>query len=730
MINILTAPVIRVRTANAINTNSIPEVFATLALDQVEAFPALRPHQKHPWHAFLVQLAAMALLKAGIKAPPKCTSEWQTLIQNLTPDFPDDEPWQLVVDDITKPAFMQPPAGDWKDFNERAPITTPDGLDMLDTAKNHDQKASVAWNAQLDDWLMALVSAQTMSGYVGKGNYPIARMNSGDGSRTAFSVTSSTRHGAHFRRDLQALLEMTHTNPEIPYRRDGLALLWTEHWDRNNGTPFNLCQLHPLHIEVCRRRRLRARPDGRLEALKAGSPSRRIDAAARRGDVGDPWTLVDLRDQKGPKALSLPEGGFTYRRIVDYLISEEWRRPPLSLPGAQEAKTPALFLAMRGIRRKQGGQTEGYHERIVPIRERAKEALAGNEQLMQELGDVAHKMVEQAALLQLILSHAIQTFSAQGDTGGIRPEHGRTAQPWLNRLDQIIDDGFFNALQDELEADDELERNELRGRWLYDGQGGIIDHARRILREATESLPCPAVKRYLARAAAQRLFEGRVHGNDGFMNALLATRGNETSSTTLDAETRTTASQYIDDRQRRDDRDIAFRMVVSVAALSIYHRGEFAQLRRMDPDNPDNPTFRRIMARENLLGHRQCEIKWALALHGMALMTRAAGDVNVRARTPHDGNVSVGRALFEAGYSETRLGRLLAARDGMLRGLLTRAFRTLGSTGKTFNWQEMAAFIICQGTNEEAAERGRRRIARSYYRAQEHGQQAELEETE
>ena len=37
--------------------------------DQVEAFPALRPHQRHAWHAFLVQLGVIAMHKAGLTEP-------------------------------------------------------------------------------------------------------------------------------------------------------------------------------------------------------------------------------------------------------------------------------------------------------------------------------------------------------------------------------------------------------------------------------------------------------------------------------------------------------------------------------------------------------------------------------------------------------------------------------------------------------------------------------------
>jgi len=39
--------------------------FAALARGEAWSFPALRPHQRKPWHAFTVQVAALALIRAG-----------------------------------------------------------------------------------------------------------------------------------------------------------------------------------------------------------------------------------------------------------------------------------------------------------------------------------------------------------------------------------------------------------------------------------------------------------------------------------------------------------------------------------------------------------------------------------------------------------------------------------------------------------------------------------------
>lgn len=178
--------------------------------------------------------------------------------------------------------------------------------------------------------------------------------------------------------------------------------------------------------------------------------------------------------------------------------------------------------------------------------------------------------------------------------------------------------------------------------------------------------------------------------------------------------------------QRQSWGDIATGMARYVAQLGEHQRGDFAELRRMDPDEPDAAIFWRTMARFDLLDRGEnVERKWGLILHGIALMT-PINSSSENPQTAHDGYMPVGRALFLGGdaqrtqgfYSESRLNRLLTARGAMLRTLLARLFRMLSSSGVSFNWSEMALFILNEGYNKEAAEQGRRRIARDYYRAE------------
>ena len=186
------------------------------------------------------------------------------------------------------------------------------------------------------------------------------------------------------------------------------------------------------------------------------------------------------------------------------------------------------------------------------------------------------------------------------------------------------------------------------------------------------------------------------------------------------------ASAQEQDGQPRSWGDIAVSLSGSIARLGEHRRGDLAELRRMDPDKPDAAVFWRLLARYDLLNSGEAvERKWALILHGIALMTPAnSGSDNPQ--TAHDGSMPVGRALFlgseeqraQGFYSESRLNRMLTAREGMLRVLLARMFRMLSASGVSFNWREMAQFILNEGYNEDAAERGRRRIARDYYQAE------------
>ena len=536
MYNILTEDLIRhKRDDGKVETASLPQIYAALMADAIASFPALRPHQRHAWHAFLVQLAAIAMHKAGLTEPPTDADEWCSIIRALTPGFPDDEPWQLVVEDITKPAFMQPPASSdeildeyiyefsrGKQTNKRKPVVTaPDELDMLVTSKNHDLKSSVSTQGDIEDWMFALITLQTMEGYGGRDNYGVSRMPSGYGNRPAFSVTPSIGLNAHIERDIIVLLECRQEIVDdyeyLP--NSGIKLLWTAVWDGNKSDSMLMNRLDPLYIEVCRRIRLQAE-DGKLLAIRANSKSRRIVDV--KGLTGDPWAPVGISsNQRGTPPAFLGLRKFSYERLVDGLFSPDWK-PPYLLDSTRldDEYNGHVQLIARGMIRGEGG-TAGYHERVIPMRQAMTQStsrMLGRPQAKQ-LEDIARERIEQVGTVKSILRHAIATFAAKGDSDFAahrngKPSPNELAQHWSYKLDEIVDATFFEDLQDEFEAD-ESERDEIRKQWLRNGNDGVVDHAARFLKTAEDALPCPSIQKFRVRVRADGIFWGRMHGNDG-----------------------------------------------------------------------------------------------------------------------------------------------------------------------------------------------------------------------
>ena len=513
-LNLLNAPLIHYVAGGTRLTAALPEVFSALMADRVDAFPALRPHQRHAWHAFLSQLGALALHRAGLETPPCDPGRWEELLRGLTPDFTCDEPWHLVVGDFTLPAFMQVPTRSESNSRQyRSDVSTPDEMDILVTSKNHDVKSAVGARAGADDWLFALITLQTMGGYAGLGNYGISRMNGGLGNRPAFSLApSSGGVGAHLRRDITALLEHRQTIlNDHGMKDDGLALLWTRPWDGSPEEALELGQLDPFYIEVCRRVRLGKDAADRLLGIRATSAAARIDVKKTRGRTGDPWTPFSASN--GGRPLTLGPGGFTYRRVTELLSLEDWKLPALSQPTLDEQHSQEeMLLVARAVVRGQG-TTHGYHERSFPIGNGLVD-LMESQNGTSEWGRLASSRLEQVRTVQGILSHAIQLFLARGEEDDISHEHERLVHPWLDRLEELVDARFLDALQIEFEVDAQecqVERN----RWLMNGANGVVDHARAILRDAVNTLACPVALRYKARAEAETLFERRLRWDTG-----------------------------------------------------------------------------------------------------------------------------------------------------------------------------------------------------------------------
>jgi CRISPR system Cascade subunit CasA len=416
---------------------SLFDTFAALARDEIVSFPALRPHQRMPVHAFFVQVAALALHRAGRTELPEDESSWRELLLALTPEWPGGEAWELTVADWSKPALLQPPVTTAAAIAEHKPrALTPDALDMLVTSKNHDIKAERLADRE-DVWLFALITVQTTAGVLGAGKYGISRMNGGYGSRVFMSIRPPGHLGAAFRRDVRELLnsraEIIHRHPDLA--DDGLGLVWTRPW---GDGPLPYAGLDPFYVEICRRVRL-IQGQGGIVGHTAGSKTSRIEAKALNGRTGDPWAPLDAG---GDKSWGIGDGAFGYRKVAVLLDRAQVTPPPLAALTSRDA-LDGIGLRLTAVRGGQG-KTEGFHDRIIPIARRVPQS-RGPGKVLDALAEAAQDRAVKAGEVGRILRHAIFALHRRGSEAidlsdkSIAPK----VAPWMDAFDRSVDAVFF-----------------------------------------------------------------------------------------------------------------------------------------------------------------------------------------------------------------------------------------------------------------------------------------------
>lgn len=106
--NLLVDPLLRVQTARGLEHMSLPALLAALGRDEVEHLPGLQRHQEDAFHVFLCCLAGAILSRRGDSDPVQPEEYWRSGLRGLAGEAGDDA-WTLVVADVSRPAFMQPP---------------------------------------------------------------------------------------------------------------------------------------------------------------------------------------------------------------------------------------------------------------------------------------------------------------------------------------------------------------------------------------------------------------------------------------------------------------------------------------------------------------------------------------------------------------------------------------------------------------------------------------------
>ena len=144
---------------------------------------------------------------------------------------------------------------------------------------------------------------------------------------------------------------------------------------------------------------------------------------------------------------------------------------------------------------------------------------------------------------------------------------------------------------------------------------------------------------------------------------------------------------------------------------------EKAHLRYMDYRDPQCGAFWKLMNHHGLPANWNVE-KWGLIIYGIALMSQGN-------KQAHNLYRSVGQTLYQGKnrqnsnplYRPERLKSLLSSNGEALHRNLLRLFHLLANDGASFNWKEMAWFILNDNHNQEVADNSRRSIANNYYRA-------------
>lgn len=482
--------------AEDVHKGTLPGLLSSLAANEVRAFPRLRSHQRHPWHAFLVQVAAMAMHASGRVRPWTDAADWRQALLALTPSHPDGEAWSLVTPS-DQPALLQPPVpGEnvdaWKNL-----LRTPDELDMLVTSKNHDLKGARARHAQADDWLFALVSLQTQEGFLGAGNYGISRMNGGFASRPGVGIAPRGHWGERWATDVVHLLAQRKRIADTQglATEGGHGLLWLLPW--SGADSLSMESLDPFYVEICRRVRLFAQ-DGIIAARVSGSKAPRVQAKDRNGITGDPWTPIETGEAK---ALTVSAAGFDYKLMSELLAGSRFTHGAAwALDGW--AKDAALEVIAQAVVRGQG-KTEGYHERRLPVSPRLR-SMAVHQP--QALAAIARQRIDAIAAVRRLLWSALGQLFANG-SGNRNDAIGDRASRFAKPFEQREDARFFEDLTLEVDADD-VERSSIRLQWMQ----GLVTRAEAVLLEAFDAGPRAAVQRYKARAAALARFRGGLRG--------------------------------------------------------------------------------------------------------------------------------------------------------------------------------------------------------------------------
>ena len=146
--------------------------------------------------------------------------------------------------------------------------------------------------------------------------------------------------------------------------------------------------------------------------------------------------------------------------------------------------------------------------------------------------------------------------------------------------------------------------------------------------------------------------------------------------------------------------------------------GDMAGLRRLDPRRPTESTFWKVCSQLGIDQSSPDVVRsWAIIFRMIAAGTKVG---QTQTDGPHDGNLPLGKALAQCGYSQNRLKTLLDADPTALVPIVERMAGFLYSKGQKFNCNDAARLVMTKHRTAEQRDSDRTRIARDYYRQLHH----------
>ncbi len=175
-----------------------------------------------------------------------------------------------------------------------------------------------------------------------------------------------------------------------------------------------------------------------------------------------------------------------------------------------------------------------------------------------------------------------------------------------------------------------------------------------------------------------------------------------------------TVQKHADAQRHPPERRGLAEIVASISwRIARLDPGSAAALRRGPLAGAGVAAFWQLVAAHEI--HDSQTEEWATVVQATAILTPVGrADSDGSRASAHEPRRSMGNALYQAGVSDQRFARLLAAKGGVRRDLLIRVCRRLSRDAehRRFDLSTLAWFVV---HGDETTDR---RLARDYYRAE------------